>query len=1115
MADGPGGKEVGRVSVRVLPDTSAFSRSLERYIQRIEKSLRIQLKVELDTSQIDEFSKGLNDKFDNSKIKVKPDLDEEELKRQTEEASKSNKINIKAEIDKSFISSLAKLKFSLASFKWGSLLTQAPKIASLTFQLIQMGGAVAALAPAAILAGGAIGGTLKLGLVGFDQAMKDLGDPKAFAADLKNLAPSARSAATAIQSLTPAFKSLRLDVQQQLFLGVGDEIKALAKSYLPILDTGMQKVAISANDLVGGLGRIFQLNDTKSNIATIFDSASASLENAVGGVLTFTHAFITLGAVGSSFLPDFATGFTNVGIAFDNFIQRVAADGSLSKFIRNGLNLLSQLYGTLKTVGDIVFQVFSAAAKSGGDALGVLGAVVGKVDDFVHTASGFSALEAVFKFLAQVGQSVGNVLVQALTDIAPILVKLGPQLGDVARNLGVGMVNALTAINPLLQAFTNFLVSLGPNLTNFIVIIVSLITAYKALVAISALVAALDPFVLIIVAVAAIATAIIYLATKTQFFQTIWKGVWAVVSAVVGAAIAAFKATVGFFSSAFSAIGSAAKAFGGFWAGLWKDLGTPVKAVGSFISSLLTGIGAEFTAFGHFWSGVWSALGGPVKAVGNFVGQVFTGIGNELTAFAHFSAGVWDAILVPVRAVVSFFQTKILPPLLPVFAAAQGAFKAFIDFVVALFNFFATPIKAAFDAIKLSVQQAIGFFTTVFTAIGTAVSTVWNLLWTGITDEVTRAWKIVTDACSAAIGFLAGVFSAIGAALSAAWSAVWGFISGIVSVAWSVITGVVKVGWALVSSIFTTYIGLLLTFWQGLWSVLKAVVGVAWAVISAVIGTAWRVIETIFNVAIAILLAVWNAVWGTILAVLKAVWGVITGVFTGAFTIIKGIFQLFTSLLTGNWKGALTAIQTIASGAWKIVTSIFSGAVAIISAVVHGIASFFVNAFTGAKNAVVSGAENIFNFVKGIPGSILSALGNLGATLFSAGKNLIQGLINGAASIASHVWDAIKSALGNAVGKVLSFLGIHSPSRLFHGIGENVAKGFALGITDNADVISAAMDTFQQTPTIDTSVTGGGAAIGVGGLVVNQTINPQPGQSEEAIGMASARYIGFAGRTSS
>ena len=52
MAAGPGGRPVGRVSVRVVPDTSTFAASLEAYLQRLERRLKVEIPVGLNDATV-------------------------------------------------------------------------------------------------------------------------------------------------------------------------------------------------------------------------------------------------------------------------------------------------------------------------------------------------------------------------------------------------------------------------------------------------------------------------------------------------------------------------------------------------------------------------------------------------------------------------------------------------------------------------------------------------------------------------------------------------------------------------------------------------------------------------------------------------------------------------------------------------------------------------------------------------------------------------------------------------------------------------------------------------------------------------------------------------------
>ena len=49
---GPGGRPVGRVSIRVVPDTSTFAVALEAYLQRVERRLEVNIPVSLNAASV-------------------------------------------------------------------------------------------------------------------------------------------------------------------------------------------------------------------------------------------------------------------------------------------------------------------------------------------------------------------------------------------------------------------------------------------------------------------------------------------------------------------------------------------------------------------------------------------------------------------------------------------------------------------------------------------------------------------------------------------------------------------------------------------------------------------------------------------------------------------------------------------------------------------------------------------------------------------------------------------------------------------------------------------------------------------------------------------------------
>lgn len=88
MAVSPGGREVGRVSIRVLPDTSKFGPVTEAYLKRVEKTLKVEIPTALST-------KGLEE-------------DLVKLKARLRAFGRENKVTFKANIDSTSVSGAVK-----------------------------------------------------------------------------------------------------------------------------------------------------------------------------------------------------------------------------------------------------------------------------------------------------------------------------------------------------------------------------------------------------------------------------------------------------------------------------------------------------------------------------------------------------------------------------------------------------------------------------------------------------------------------------------------------------------------------------------------------------------------------------------------------------------------------------------------------------------------------------------------------------------------------------------------------------------------------------------------------------------------------------------------------
>ena len=83
-----------------------------------------------------------------------------------------------------------------------------------------------------------------------------------------------------------------------------------------------------------------------------------------------------------------------------------------------------------------------------------------------------------------------------------------------------------------------------------------------------------------------------------------------------------------------------------------------------------------------------------------------------------------------------------------------------------------------------------------------------------------------------------------------------------------------------------------------------------------------------------------------------------------------------------------------------------------------------------------------------IIGTLFNGIMNLGSALWNIGSNIVSGIWNGIVDNFDVFYENVKGFFSGIIGGVKNILGIHSPSRVFAGIGENMALGLGEGWND-------------------------------------------------------------------
>lgn len=249
------------------------------------------------------------------------------------------------------------------------------------------------------------------------------------------------------------------------------------------------------------------------------------------------------------------------------------------------------------------------------------------------------------------------------------------------------------------------------------------------------------------------------------------------------------------------------------------------------------------------------------------------------------------------------------------------------------------------------------------------------------------------------------------------------------------------------------------------------------------IQTAQPLLEFIANI-IGIGLA---AAISTAIKLFAAITEVVTFVITG-FTqlhedisgFVTGVVQFFTvdlpnaidtlvqwfAQLPGNIAAFLSTVITsvvawvanMATNAVNAGSRFISGIAGFLSALPGKVASWLAGVISTVIGWVSKFASNATSAATQFASNLIDGLASIPGQVTSIGSNIIQGLVNGVTGAAGKLIDAVKGAVGDAIEGAKNLLGIHSPSRVFREIGQYIMQGAALGVDDDADLLSKSTD---------------------------------------------------------
>lgn len=516
---------------------------------------------------------------------------------------------------------------------------------------------------------------------------------------------------------------------------VGKDVQEGAAALAVFADAGV-KGELAGTQLTN---TIFGLSDQAKKLPDNFKALGIEVFDASGNMSNFA---------------DIADDFTNAlsGMSTQQKLSTLSGLG-FSKQARAGILLMIDN-------GDALRNYEGELRKAGGTAQSVADKQLQSMAnqfELVKSRIGDVAIE--------IGGNLAPMFMELLDDMAPVIEQAGPALIEFFKAIGPVIAGAVKSLPAIIGAVTAVITGLTiavrdhllpaittafgwlkeniPTVATFAAVLGTLTagiylfsnaakiatTIQLAFAAVMAFTAA--PFYLIAVAIAAVAAGIVYLATKTTFFQDTWAAVTQFFSDAynnyIKPVIDGFTAGINaLWENAIKPVFTAAMIIIGIWAGIW------VAIYESVIVPLIEGFMTLLGHFGDFFASIFGAIANEFEEVGNFFVEVYNSIIQPIfdtfakafealgkwlekvnrdviqPAFEVLGAAfewVYDNVIVPVS---SFIEDRI---------SAVG--KTFRSVFQAVYDFMSKIFRSLVSVVKVPINAIISFVNTLISALNT------------------------------------------------------------------------------------------------------------------------------------------------------------------------------------------------------------------------------------------------------------------------------------------------------------------------------------------------------------------------------------------------------------
>lgn len=573
------------------------------------------------------------------------------------------------------------------------------------------------------------------------------------------LGDSAKSAVSKTEALVKA---------NQAFGGTGENLKGVAQAYGQMSASGKvtaeninqltdNNAALSASlkdtvlQMNPQLKQYGSFNEAVSAGAVSMDMLDKAMQKAADGSSSATK---TIRDTWSGFNEDLSQALIPTLEALTPVINALIDKmddwgKGAGKAIENVVKYFQDLFKQLQQNGAITqFSAIWDNLKS------AFGSVIVIIGNLIKSFAGVDDSTAKNKTSVE---NVANTISSLANKFADITKKIADFIGKISESKSAmdaikvalvalaGAFVAMKVINGIIKAYETY---------NKIVEAATIIQgAFNAIMAV-------NPFVLLGIAIAAVVAGLVYFFTQTETGKKAW---------------ASF---VDFLKSAWDSVVSFFSGIGQWFADIWNGAVNGAKAIWQglvdWFIGIVQGIQNIWNGITTFFTTLWTTIIGGIQSVWGGVTGFFSGIFNAVSsvvstvfsAIGGFAGSAWNVLVSVWSAVAGFFG---------------GIFNAVSGVVSSVFSAIGSFASSAWGVVSSIWSAVSGFFSGIFNSVRSIVSGVFS----AIGGFASSAWSRISGVFSGVGGFFSGVFNGARNAVSGVFSAFGGFASN----AYNAITG--------------------------------------------------------------------------------------------------------------------------------------------------------------------------------------------------------------------------------------------------------------------------------------------------------------------------------------